>query len=246
MNDETVQSEGPKAGTYVRLPVPLGEPDAFRYGATADILHILVDNPERGFTNRELHRVTGNGLSGVNTAVDTLEALGVVTVDRSGRANAVQIDPAMLVKADDPVTAIPQAAYHAPVRGILSRLDERIADNVGVVLFGSVASGSANRTSDIDLFVIVDGDRMQAQRKAHDIEQEIADEEFDGDRYEAHIVVESSESASNHDRISDILTDGLTLRDSPGLDAVKQEVFGNGSAGGRRRARTCRTVTGGW
>jgi predicted nucleotidyltransferase len=229
MNDEVVQTEGPTAGTYVRLPVPLGEPDAFRYGATADILHILVDNPDRSFTNRELHRVTENGLSSVNAAVDALEALGVITIDRSGRANAVRIDPAMLVKADDPVTAIPQAAYHAPVRAILRRLDERIGDDIGVVLFGSVASGRANRTSDIDLFVTVEGDRMQAQRAAHEIEQEIADEVFDGERYEAHIVVEPGESAANHDRIADILTDGLTLRDSPALDAVKREVFDNGS-----------------
>jgi predicted nucleotidyltransferase len=165
----------------------------------------------------------------VNAAVDTLEALGVITVDRSGRANAVQMDSAMLVKADDPVTTIPQAAYHAPVRAILSRLEERVTDEIGVVLFGSVARGSADRTSDIDLFVVVEGDRMQAQREAHTIEQEIADEEFDGDRYEAHIVVEPSESAANHDQIGNILAEGLTLRESPALDAIKQEVFGNGS-----------------
>lgn len=229
MNCETVQSDGPKEGSYVRLPVPLGEPDAFRYGATADILHVLVDNPDRGFTNRELHRVTGKGLSGVNAAVDMLEALGVVTVDRSGRANAVQIAPEMLVKADDPVTTIPQAPYHAPVRAVLTRLEERISDDVGIILFGSVARGTADRTSDIDLFVVVEDDRMQAQREAHAIEREIADEQFDGDRYETHIVVEPRGSAANHDRIGDILTEGLTLRESPALDAVKQEVFENGS-----------------
>lgn len=229
MNGEAVQSRDPKEGSYVRLPVPLGEPDAFRYGATADILHILVDNPERAFTNRELHRVTGKGLSGVNAAVDALEALGVITVDRSGRANAVQMDPAMLVKADDPVTTIPQGAYHAPVRAILSKLGERIGDDIGVVLFGSVARGTADRTSDIDLFVVVSGDRMQAQREAHVIEQELAEEEFDGDRYEAHIVVEPRESAANHDRIDDILAEGVTLRESSALDAVKQKVFENGS-----------------
>jgi len=228
MNDEMVQDSDPKAKSYIRLPVPLGEPDAFRYGATADILHILVDNPDRGFTNRELHRITEKGLSSVNAAVNTLEALGVISVDRSGRANAVQIDPAMLVKADDPVTTIPQAAYHTPVRAILSELEERIADDIGVILFGSVARGSADRTSDIDLFVIVEGDRMQAQREAHAIEREIADEEFDGDRYEAHIIVEPRESAASHDRIEKILTEGLTLRESPALDAVKQEVFENG------------------
>lgn len=226
MNGKAVQK---KERSYVRLPVPLGEPDAFRYGATADVLHLLIDNPDREFTNRELYRVTGKGLSSVNAAVDTLEALGVITVDRSGRANAVQIDPTRLVKADDPVTTIPQAEYHAPVRAILTRLEERIETTVGVVLFGSVARGTADRTSDIDLFVVVEDDRMQAQREGHAIEQEIADEQFDGNRYEAHIVVEPSESAASHDRINDILAEGLTLRDSPALDAVKQEVFENGA-----------------
>ena len=229
MNRETVQYEEPTVGSYVRLPVPLGDPDAFRYGATADVLHMLVDNPERGFTNRELHRVTGNGLSSVNAAVDTLETLGVITVDRSGRANAVQMDSEMLVKSDDPVTTIPQSAYHAPVRAILTGLEERIGDDIGVILFGSVARGTADRTSDIDLFVVVKEDRMQAQRKAHTIEREIADEQFDGDRYKAHIVVESRGSASSHDRVCEILAEGLTLRDSPALDAVKREVFENGT-----------------
>lgn len=225
MSAETVQ----KKGSYVRLPVPLGDPDAFRHGATADILHILIDNPDRAFTNRELHRVTGRGLSGVNAAVDTLEALSVIDVDRSGRANSVQIDPAVLVKADDPVTEIPQSEYHAPVRAILSRLENRISDSIGVILFGSVAQGTADRTSDIDLFVVVEEDRMEAQREAHAIEQEVADEQFDGERYEAHIVVEPSESATTHDRIQGILTEGLTLRDSSVLDMVKQGVFDGGA-----------------
>lgn len=229
MNRETVRKREGKRGSYVRLPVPLGDPDAFRHGATADILHLLVENPDCEFTNRQLRRVTGRGLSGVNAAVDTLEALGVITVDRSGRANGVRMDPAMLVRADDPVTTIPQSEYHAPVREILTRLEARIGDDIGVVLFGSVARGTADRTSDIDLFVVVDDDRMGAQRAAHAIEREIADERFDGERYEAHIVVEPQTSAASHDQITEILTEGLTLREASALDAVKQEVFDSGA-----------------
>lgn len=229
MNDETVQNRRLEEKSYVRLPVPLGDPDAFRYGATADILHLLIDNPDRAFRNRELHRVTGKGLSSVNAAVDTLEALGVITVDRSGRSNAVQIDLEMLVKSDDPVTTIPQAEYHTPVRAILTELEERVGDDIGVILFGSVARGTADRTSDIDLFVVVEANRMQAQREAHAIEREISDRQFDGDRYKAHIVVEPKGSAASHDQITDILAEGLTLRDSQALDAVKQEVFEDGS-----------------
>ncbi|MFB6229097.1 MAG: nucleotidyltransferase domain-containing protein [Halobacteriales archaeon] len=173
--------------------------------------------------------MTGHGLSGVNAAVDTLEALGLIDVDRSGRANAVRINSEMFVKPDDPVTAIPQPGYHAPVRKLLSELTERIDGEVGVVLFGSVARGTADRTSDIDLFVVVEEDRMQAQREAHAIEQEIAGERFDGERYEAHIVVETGESAASHDRIGDIFAEGLTLQDSQALAAVKREVFDGGA-----------------
>jgi len=225
MKSKTVQSEG----TYVRFPVPLGDPDAFRYGATTDIIHLLVDNPDREFTNRELHRVTDRGLSGVNAAVDVLEALGVVSVDRSGRANGVQIDPAMLVKADDPITTIPQAEYHTPVRTIVTELNEQLSQEIGIVLFGSVARGTADRTSDIDLFVVVDNNRRQAQREAHHIEREIANTSIDGDRYEAHIIVEPSASAGSHDQIGEVLTEGLTLRDSPALRIVKKEVFHDGT-----------------
>lgn len=225
MNRDTVQSGRGTGGAYVRLPVPLGDPEAFRHAATADVLHVLVDNPEAAFSNRDLRRVTGRGLSGVNAAVDTLEALGVVDVDRSGRANAVRIDPTMLARPDDPVTTIPQPEYHAPVRAILARVGERIGEGAGVVLFGSVARGTADRTSDIDLFVVVREGRMQAQREAHAIEREVADERFDGERYEPHIVVETSESAVTHDRIRDVLADGLTLRQTSALEIVKREVF---------------------
>jgi len=83
MNSKTVQCEGPTEGSFVRLPVPLGDPDAFRYGATVDILHLPVDNPERGFANRELHRVTARGLSSVDAAVDTSDNLLSAFVMRS-------------------------------------------------------------------------------------------------------------------------------------------------------------------
>jgi len=87
----------------------------------------------------------------VNAAVNTLDALGVITVDRSGRANGVQIDPEMFVKSADPVTAIPQPEYHGPVRALLGEHEKRITADIGVILFGSVARGTADRTSDIDL-----------------------------------------------------------------------------------------------
>lgn len=83
----------------------------------------------------------------MNAAVNTLDALGVIDVDCTGRANSVRINPEILVQPDDPVMAIPQPEYHAPVREILSQFEEEF----GVILFGSVAQGTAGRASDIDL-----------------------------------------------------------------------------------------------
>jgi hypothetical protein len=228
MNADPVQSS--VDGAYVRLPVPLGDREAFRHGATADVLDVLVDNPDRAFTNRSLKRVTGRGLSGVNAAVDALDALGIADVDRTGRANAVRVDPSMLVKPDDPVTRVPQAEFHAPIRALCAEVTERIGERAGVVLFGSVARGEADRTSDIDLFVVVEDERMAAQRAAHAIERAIAQRRFDGQRYEAHLVVETRASAPDHDRITEVLSGGLTLRESPALDGVKEEVFDGGAA----------------
>lgn len=231
MNAETVHPSPARDGAYVRLPVPVGDPETFRYGATAEILHVLVDNPEQSFTNRELRRITERGMSGVNAAVESLEALGVITVDRTGRANGVQIDPEMVVKPSDPVLEIPQQEYHKPLRAILNELEDRLDDEheFGVVCFGSVARGTADRASDIDLFVVVDEDRMHAQREAHQIEQAIASERFDGDRFEPHIIVETQDSAPNHDEITSILSECRTLRAAPPLDALKQKVFESGS-----------------
>ena len=229
MNNTSVQSPGECDGTHVCIPIPVGDRDAFTHDATSDILQVLSDNPEKTFSNRELHRLTGKGMGNVNGAVVSLEELGVVSVDRDGRANRVQINPGKLVRSDDRITSIPQPEYHAPVRAVRDRIGDRIGDDAGIVLFGSVARGDADRASDIDVFVVVDDERMTAQREAHSIEADIASEQFDGDRYEAHIVVETRDSAVTHDRIQTVLTEGITVHNTPVLDAVKREVFADGA-----------------
>lgn len=229
MNRKRVQPGSGPDGTHVCLPVPVSDPDIFSHDATAKILNLLTDNPGRAFSNRQLHRLTGKGMGNVNGAVRSLEAIGLVTVDREGRSNQIEINPTKLCKPDDRITLVPQPEFQQPIREVVNRLVENVGTDIGVVLFGSVARGDADRASDVDLFVIVEGDRMEAQRNAHELEKEIASERFDGDRYEFHIIVETQDSAPKHDRISDVLTEGITLRASAVLDAVKQEVFENGS-----------------
>ncbi|WP_241175197.1 nucleotidyltransferase domain-containing protein [Natronolimnobius sp. AArcel1] len=216
-------------GTHVCLPVPVAESGLFRHTATAHILQLLTDNPDRVFSNRQLQRLTGKGMGNINSAVRALEATGVITVERDSRANQISITASHLCKPDDRITQVPQAEFQQPIRDAITRLEDMTTVEFGVVLFGSVARGDADRASDVDLFVVVPENRMTVQRTAHEIENEIATERFDGDRYEFHIVVETQASAPTHDRIADILTEGLTLRTAPALDIVKQEVFEHGS-----------------
>ncbi|ELY96476.1 DNA polymerase beta domain-containing protein [Natrialba taiwanensis DSM 12281] len=168
-------------------------------------------------------------MGNVNGAVNSLENVGLVTINREGRSNQIEINATKLYKPDDLITLVPQTEFQQPIREVVTRLVENVGTDIGVVLFGSVARGDADRASDVDLFVVVPENRMEAQRKAHTIEKEIASDRFGGDRYEFHIVVEAQESAPKHDRISDVLTEGITLRASAALDAVKQEVFENGA-----------------
>jgi len=229
MNSFTVRSADESEGIHVCLPVPVPDPNVFNHDSTAGILQLLVDNPDRSFTNRELHRITGKGLGNVNSAVQGLEALDVVTVERDGRSNQVRINAAKVVRPNDRIAAIPQAEFHDPVRTIVDTITDRIGDDAGIVLFGSVARGDADRASDVDLFVVVEANRMAAQRAAHAIEDDVASERFGGDRYEPHIVVETEDSATTHDRVRDVLTEGLTLRETPALEAVKEEVLSDGA-----------------
>ena len=54
------------------LPFPFGEEQVFRYEAMEDMLELLVRNPFREFTVRQLREVTDNGSKTTTRAVDLL------------------------------------------------------------------------------------------------------------------------------------------------------------------------------
>jgi predicted nucleotidyltransferase len=210
------------------IPVPAVESSLYRYGVTDPLLSVLVDNPYSEFTIRELSRATDANTRSVSKAVDVLETNGLVTARHEGNKRLVGINRARLSKPDDPVLQIPQPEFQPPVRAALTRIEEDLEDVCGVVVFGSVARGEADRRSDIDLWVLVTDDRATNQRQAHDIANTLGSERFDGDRYEFQILVESIETAIDYsDRLHDVFASGLTLRDSEALQKRKQEVLHN-------------------
>jgi predicted nucleotidyltransferase len=211
----------------IGLPVPAPDPDLFRHTATDDILRLLLDNAYEEFTIRELARLTDNAAQSVKRSVDVLEANGIVVAESEGNRRLVSINRGRASKPDDPVLRIPQSDFHRPVRSALDRLREELEEFRGVLVFGSVARGRADRQSDIDLWVLV-GERAGQQHRANEIAKELGEERFDGDRYEFQILVESPESAGGHgERLEDVFADGITLVDSDALRDLRQEVLGD-------------------
>ena len=210
----------------VGLPVPAPNPDLFRHSATNDLLRLLLDNPYEQFTIRELGRLTDNAAQSVKRAVDVLEANGLVAVDTQGNRRLVGINRTRVTKPEDPVLRIPQPEFHPPVRAALDRIRDDLSAVEGVLVFGSVARGRADRQSDIDLWVLA-AERAD-QHRANELAKELENERFGGDRYEFQILVETPESARGHvGRLEDVFTDAITLVDSDTLRNIKIEVLNN-------------------
>lgn len=217
--------DGAKQAT-VEVPVPAPDPDLFRHSATDDILRLLFETPYEQYTIRELGRLTDTAAQSVKRAVDVLEANGMVVVETTGNRRLVGIDRSRVNTPDDPVLRIPQPEFHSPVRAALDRIRDELGVVEGVLVFGSVARGRADRQSDIDLWVLAD-DRAD-QHRANELAKELGQERFDGNRYEFQILVETKASARRQvDRLEDVFTDAITLVDTEPLRDIKQEVIGD-------------------
>lgn len=210
---------------------PDGDTTVFRIEAADDILRLLADAHDTEFSIPELVDMTDVARSTVWRAVDLLDSLGVVQIRETAQRNYVSIDPDRLRK-DDPILAIEQTEFHDPIRAFVDRLNDAItgADAVekavGVIVFGSVARGEADRRSDIDVFVVVDGDRTVARRLVADVVSDVSECRFDGDRFDFEPYVESVESAQRAgSKLREIFEEGITVHRDDQLRTVRTAVF---------------------
>jgi biotin operon repressor len=210
---------------------PDSDADIFRIGAADDILRLLADAHETEFTIPQLVEQTGVTRTTVWRAVDLLETIGAVRVRETPQRNYVRINADRLQK-DDPILAINQSAFRPPIRffveGVQSVCDDAadIAALLGIVVFGSVARGEADRQSDIDLFVVVDGDRTTARRQITDLVADLETERFEGDRFEFEPYVESADSARRAaPKLKRIFAEGITLYSTEQFQAIKTEIL---------------------
>jgi len=212
----------------LELEYPFPEERIFRYQAMQDVLSVVIDQPYSEFTIGELATLIDGNQATVSKAVKLLSSVGVVKTQKVGRKQYVGINRERLNKPD-PVFSIPQSEFHKPVRTFLDQLEDEVDQLVGVVLFGSVARGEADRASDIDLLIVVEEDKTSARRAVQSTVRELQETKFDGNRYTFQPLVESVESARRiGDRLREQFDDGITLVGSDKLTEVRKEVFADG------------------
>ncbi len=122
----------------------------------------------------------------------------------------------------------PGAALEREI-AFVERVDDEVPSIAGILCFGSVARGEADRASDIDVFVLVgeDEDTVSARRTVSDVVRGLEEEPIDGDRYEFEVFVESPESARKRgEDLRPILQEGIPLVESETFRRVKRDVFG--------------------
>lgn len=214
---------------YVQVRVPLPDEQIFRYGAMDEIIEIVAQNPSEEFSNRELQDLTGFKGPSVSKALALLETLELVIRRDTGNKTLYRIDERQLFRANDPFLEIPQREFRTPLRLFVERVTEELSETAGIVCFGSVARGEADRISDIDLFVLVsDHDELvSARRTVSEVKRDLEGERIDGQRYEFEVFVESVESADRRGKdLRPIFREGIVLCATESLWRVKRDVFG--------------------
>ncbi|NKE38028.1 nucleotidyltransferase domain-containing protein [Natronococcus sp. JC468] len=212
----------------IKLRLPLPEEQIFRYKAMDDILELTAQNPSTEFGNRDLQEMTGFGGPSVSKALSLLESMDLVIRRDSGNKTLYRINEQRLQEIDDPFLEIPQKEFREPLQRFIDRTSEGVASVAGIVCFGSVARGEADRVSDIDILVLVDDDTelVTARRAISDIIRELESEPIEGQRYEFEVFVESPESARRRgEDLQTIFQEGIILEESAILHEVKRDLF---------------------
>lgn len=165
-NGPPPQPPADRNGDTLALPIPVHTDELFKHTASPHILNFLAANPDVNVSIRQLSRVTPVTERSTREAVDALEASGLVETFHEGNARRVHINRAALQKSDDPIQSIPQTDFRTPVRVARHYIADELEDVLGIVLFGSVARGTADRQSDIDLWILVDGELLEQRNRA--------------------------------------------------------------------------------
>ena len=222
--------DGPRAagsGATIEVPVPATNGDLYRHSVTDDLLSFLIDCPFDEYTIRKLASMIGTTHGSVGDAVTVLEENDLVVVTPQGNKKLVRINRDRIHTPDNDVLRIPQPEFQSPVRTAVETLAAELDGVLGILVFGSVARGEADRRSDVDLWVLVREDRTGNQRRANEVAKDLGETKIEGDRYDFHVVVESPGSVPAHtEDIADIVTEGIPVYRTEELEQFRSLMEG--------------------
>jgi len=229
MNRETESADSP--GASISLSIPPLDPELFKHKATSDVLLFLTNHRFSDFSLRELATQIGHSHQSVRRAVNVLSSNDLITESPRSNQRLVQINRQRLSIPDDPILRIPQSEYHQPVKTAVTKLRENISDVVGIILYGSVARGEADRRSDIDLWVLTRSGRAKSQREANAIARDLEEMDFDGDRYAYDIDVEAVQAIPAYtEDIREIIVSGIPVYKTSDFETVENLLLEEGAA----------------
>jgi len=133
---------------------PSGIADALFSKVEQRVLGLLFGQPERSFRGAELVRLAASGTGATHRVMTRLAAAGLVTVSRVGNQKHYRANPRSSVFAELRDLMQKTAGLAAPIGEGLSPLNARIR---AAFVFGSIAGGTDDADSDIDLMVIGEG-----------------------------------------------------------------------------------------
>lgn len=213
-------------GSRLTVDIPLQDSRLLKGEATDDILLFLTRHHDESFSMTDIAKAVDYSRPTITKTVDVLSNNDLVVEEREGTRRLVQINRERLTLPDDPYLEIPQSEFHAPVKAATESILNELDSVLGVVLYGSVARGEADRRSDIDLWVLVREDRMGNQRRANHVRKSLEEESFDGDRYAFEIDVEGLQAVPNYaDELREILRDGIAVHRTDEFDTVREMVL---------------------
>ncbi|OYR56545.1 nucleotidyltransferase [Halorubrum halodurans] len=171
----------------------------------------------------------GHSQQTARRAVNTLIENGLVVESPEGNQRLVQINRDRLTVPDDPLLRIPQPEFQKPVKAAVDELTGRLDSVIGIVLYGSVARGEADRRSDIDLWVLTTNDRAPNQREANAVGRDLEDAEFDGNRYAYDIDVEVVHAIPTYtEDVREIVVSGIPIYSTTKFETVEKLLLEEG------------------
>src|SRR5580658_6798072 len=134
------------------MSTPLNHPATVLFGKTRRaVLSLLFGHPTETFYLREIARISGTGLGAAQREVGQLTAAGIATRRVSGRQVYFQANPKSPIFVDLRNIVTKTFGVADLLRSALDGLAGRI--RVAFV-YGSVAKGRADESSDVDVMVI--------------------------------------------------------------------------------------------